>query len=331
MKKILLFVGVFGIVTLGDAVSAQEINPLSEREREIANKVVNSVDFYDKVSISFREKYGNLSDREYQVQAKLDFSKGILDEEFVEVFENGTTGEQKAIIYDKSKNKNLVDVNFKENDYFVSQYNVDIDRANKGKSIESRLTKNGLGETVLNQRDSVLPLSMSADAVFSQLYGAQLFSLYNHWEIIRTEKLLGRDVVLLEGEYPEEFGSKVNAQTFKAWIDEATGIILKFEGFADSIMTNYLIVDTIDFDSEVTIRNIEEIKKDNLDEYKFPIEKQYYGDGTLISVKKTNLAEQPLIDLFVLDNDHLTGQGTVTNEGFNWISNASIFYGKKDM
>lgn len=183
----------------------------------------------------------------------------------------------------------------------------------------------------MNQRDSVLPLSMSADAVFSQFYGAQLFSLYNHWEIIRTEKLLGRDVVFLEGEYPEEFGSKVNAQTFKSWIDEATGIVLKLEGFADSIMTNYLIVDTIDFDSEVMIRNIEEIKKDNLDEYKFPIEKQYSGDGTLISVKKPNLAEQPLIDLFVLDNDHLTGQGTVTNEGFNWISNASIFYGKKDM
>ncbi|MDY4306925.1 hypothetical protein SNF32_04655 [Enterococcus mundtii] len=133
--------GVIGIVTFGDAVSAQEVNQLSEQESEITNKVVNSADFYDRVSISFREKYGNLSDREYQVQAKLDFSKGILDEEFVEVFEDETTGEQKAIIYDKSQNNNLVDIDFKQKDYFISQYNVDVNQANKMKSIENRLTK----------------------------------------------------------------------------------------------------------------------------------------------------------------------------------------------
>lgn len=178
MKKILFFVGVFGIVTLGYAVSAQEINPMSEREREIANKVVNSVDFYDKVSISFREKYGNLSDREYQVQAKMDFSKGILDEEFVEVFENKGIGEQKAIIYDKSKNKNLVDVNFKENDYFVSQYTVDTDRANKGKSIESRLTKkwfrrNGFEST----RFCFTAIYVSRCCLFTTLWCPTFFSL----------------------------------------------------------------------------------------------------------------------------------------------------------
>ncbi|MGM0276018.1 hypothetical protein [Enterococcus sp. AZ080] len=329
MKKMLFFMAVIGIVTFCDAVSAQEVNQLSEQESEIANKVVNSADFYDRVSISFREKYGNLSDREYQVQAKLDFSKGILDEEFVEVFEDETTGEQKAIIYDKSQNNNLVDIDFKQKDYFISQYNVDVNQANKMKSIENRLTKNASGETVLNQRDSVLPLSMSADAVFSQLYGAQLFSLYNHWEIIQTEKLLGRDVVMIEGEYPDELGIKLNAQNFKAWIDEETGVILKLEGFVDSVITNYLIVDTIDFDSEVSIRDIDEIKNDNLEKYRFPKEKQYSGDETSTSVKKSNLAKQPRIDSYVIDNDPLAGQGTAANYNFNWIANASAFNGEE--
>lgn len=203
-----------GVSVYGDEKSS--IEKTDSEKMEIANKVVNSIDYFDRVTITFRERYGNLSDREYQVKAKMDFTKGLLDEEFVEKFDDGTIGEQKATLYDKSQDKNLLDINFKEKDYVASQYDYDSTQGNRlieSYPIEKRITS--VGENVLFQKNSTLPLSMSADAVFPQTYGAQFFSDFDNWDLVGEDTLLGRQAIVAEGNYPKELGEKLKADRFK--------------------------------------------------------------------------------------------------------------------
>ncbi|MGM9902773.1 hypothetical protein E1H99_06805 [Enterococcus hirae] len=107
---------------------------------------------------------------------------------------------------------------------------------------------------------------------------------------------------------------------------------MKLEGSRDSKVTNYLTVDQLDFDTPVEIRNIINVKKEILTEYKFPVEQQkteikkQSAEGNKIMKQ----AVQSRIDSYVIDNDPLAGQEVATNSGSSWwISNPSLFNGEE--
>ncbi len=60
------------------------------------------------------------------------------------------------------------------------------------------------------------------------------------WEIKGTDEYLGREVTVITGTTEENYGQKLNINTFMMYFDNKTGIMLLFEGYdADGNITNY--------------------------------------------------------------------------------------------
>jgi len=74
-------------------------------------------------------------------------------------------------------------------------------------------------------------------------------------KVIRHEKVLGRDASVVLGHHDAYLRDKLGADTFKMWVDDATGVLLKLQGTDGAGRRVYFIdVDDIEFNTGVELR-----------------------------------------------------------------------------
>ena len=77
------------------------------------------------------------------------------------------------------------------------------------------------------------------------------------WNITKEEEYLGRTCVVLSGKTTPSYGKKLNIDHFTMYVDEATGILLKFEGFSStdqltqSITTKSISIDAANLSNQI--------------------------------------------------------------------------------
>lgn len=115
-----------------------------------------------------------------------------------------------------------------------------------------------------------------------------LLSDFTLWNVIGNEEYLGRKCVLISGVTTEEYCKRLNTVRFEMYVDESTGIILKYEGFSDNgDLSTYIHMNEIKIDYN-TARTYASIVDMIFDEEKY----EEYTD----LVKEAHKARQILIE-----------------------------------
>ena len=328
MKKIfmsIMVVSLFSVsLSLSGTVYSDEIESNEKAKNFIANKMINSIDYFEKIEISFREKYGNLPEYEYIIHAKADFEKGILHEEYQEIVNEKEVSDYHMSVFDRNNDNEFYSIDMLQRSYLKGKYEHEEPGENK-KDISSRLIKYD-DKFVMDQRSSSLPLSMSADSIFSQQYATQLLSDFSSWSIKGSEFYLERDALVLSGAYPEDLGLKLKADTFEMYVDSNTGVLLSLEGFKDGVITNYLKVDSINYDSMISL-NRSTLPNLGSFEQKVIDNSEEIADLDVENVEL--LSPFAGVYSYVVDNDPLPGQGAQGSSNYSWISNSAALNGEE--
>ena len=97
---------------------------------------------------------------------------------------------------------------------------------------------------------------------------------FDDWEIVDVIDWNGRECYLIQGIAEKEYGTRFDVDTFKIWVDKATGIWYRYEGYnASGDLTDYFYTDDLRFGPDA--RPVKEFSKEMVDGYKFL---DVYGD-----------------------------------------------------
>lgn len=74
-------------------------------------------------------------------------------------------------------------------------------------------------------------MGVASEVLFNQNIALAYLEDQNKWAIVGSEDYLGLNATIIKGELPAYFKDKHNAETFKLWVHEETGILLKMEEY----------------------------------------------------------------------------------------------------
>ena len=79
---------------------------------------------------------------------------------------------------------------------------------------------------------------------------------FERWEIVDNNvKYLERNCIKISGNPTLYSGNKHNIESFNMLIDGETGILLRFEGFKNGKISNYIIATELSLDDNNSIKN----------------------------------------------------------------------------
>jgi hypothetical protein len=256
----LLFGGYFAtkefLIDIPNIKAAEEEN-INISKEQIHEKMLNSVDYFDNVKGEFtyyKKKNGVTYTVEYQIKLgnnPKSYEKVLgagVDEELV--FDSDLATVQQIFNKDKTVQESKID---------KDEFNAKL-KLNKEKS-KSPKTRYGTldGQKLYKYRSDPTMTGYAKNSIFPQEIALGFLEDYDTWEIKGKTSYLGLKALIIEGTFNDYYSNKHNAESFKLWIHEDTGILLKYEEY--------------DANGEVVIyQKTDDIKINNtIDEQKFKL------------------------------------------------------------
>ncbi|MGE7771468.1 hypothetical protein ACQKMK_13110 [Viridibacillus arvi] len=215
------------------------------KKDDIQGKMLNSIDYYNKVKGSFviNNKSSNSNvEIEYFVDTIKNNSKsvGVLEGSYIELVHNGSSNTRLEI--DKT---NKV---FKVNKTVSPEDLSDLDENESDKSVKSRYEYSSDGVVYVFRNDPTY-MGIASESLFPQETALWYLEDQSLWSIKkRTENILGREVVVIDGEFEDYYVKNRGATSYKLWVDTKTGILLQLEEYSNKEIINSLYTKSIEVD-----------------------------------------------------------------------------------
>lgn len=212
------------------------ISNLDPKVAVIQNKMLNAVDYYKNIRGSFDVKFTN-----NQQEQSVDF---VVSEENSPGSYTKITGKNGMVIEQKSDGNSLLGLDYSAKSFEKSK----VAKVEKVKG--PRYFKDETGKPVYVHRHDPAQAHAAHEVTLPQNYAFWLSN--SDSKVIGYEKLLNRNVSVIEGKHDTYLSKKLGANTFKMWVDTATGTLLKLEGKDTNGKVAYFIkVNDIKFDQGV--------------------------------------------------------------------------------
>lgn len=258
-KKFISFIAIAGFISSGLGISIVKANnatvtsnvDVNYKKENIQNFMVNSIDHFDnaKGSLSYYAKH---SDTYYEVEFEVKL---------------GDTPSS----YTKLKSKDN-DIEYKfdgelllEQDNRIKEYSLyeldknDLQSSLKGTPAKERYEKGEDGKTlgVILRKDPSF-MGLASDILFNQNIALGFLEDYTKWEIQGNEDYLGLNAVTIKGELNDYYKEKHQAEIFKLWVHQDTGILLKMEEYSkQGDIVYYIKANDIKLNSITDSKNFE--------------------------------------------------------------------------
>lgn len=207
-------------------------------------KMLNTVDYYDRVSGTVVDANGN-TDQPITVEFECDLNKisayskvtmtDIRNNSLIMSNENYISDMENIRINNLeksfSKNGDVID----ENEYIIP-------------SDDERVTSIG-DEYCYSYRPNATNVPEAGSCLLPQEIVFSLLTDRNAWSLNGTENYLGRECWLINGQTNDYYASKLKAERFMFLVDTKTGVLLKYEGYdSGGNIVDYVYAKEISFD-----------------------------------------------------------------------------------
>jgi hypothetical protein len=92
-------------------------------------------------------------------------------------------------------------------------------------------------------------MGIASESLFPQETALWYLEDQSLWSIKkRTENILGREVVVIDGEFEDYYVKNRGATSYKLWVDIKTGILLQLEEYSNKEIINSLYTKSIEVD-----------------------------------------------------------------------------------
>lgn len=131
----------------------------------------------------------------------------------------------------------LQEITNKKNNPYYEKYSVDIEEQSKldfVSLVDSRKRIKYLEDEedyCYYYRSNLPQLSVSYEQYFPQAYAFGFLADFEKWDVVRTDRYLDRNCLVISGEITGEYSEKMKTQKFEIWVDKEIGAILSFEGY----------------------------------------------------------------------------------------------------
>ena len=205
--------------------------------------MLNSIDYFNTVSVSFSYCFPNLSPNEVQITIDSDLTCG-------KVYQSYLVAEKDYLLEDISDGVFVVRYNLSENQAWIEMPAV-------VREEEAEVILNDQERYYYDQQDdsnyvyrrNITNADAASWCLFPQEFAFGFLSDITAWEITEDTEYLGRKSVTLEGTAPKHYQNKFGIETFSMRVDKATGIILSFEGYgSNGELVNYVHVSELAVD-----------------------------------------------------------------------------------
>lgn len=208
----------------------------------IQDRMMNAVDNFKTIKGSYEIVINHL-----KVDENLYFE--VVEGNNVGSYVKVTNNRTKKVTEHKFDGTNLISI--------VNQKAVDkmsVKSIETGKPLGPRKTKTAKGEPVYINRVDPAFSGPAQDVILPQAYAFWLNDDTNNYQIIGEEDLLQRKVTVIEGVHDKEMAIKHNSTTFKLWVDNETGVLLKLiETNNEGEITNRIEATAIQFNGEIDL------------------------------------------------------------------------------
>lgn len=223
--------------TAGDALHAQGTLVLEPRLAAIQQKMLNAVDNFSDASGSFHIAFSNNGqdeDVDFEVSPKHASSFVRVTRANGEVVENATNGQSS------------IELRPGESSYQMKQLA-------KLEPLQSpRQFRDEKGDAVYQYRQDPTWAIGASEVTLPQNYAFWLSN--SDAKIVGHARLVGRNATVIAGHHDAYLADKLRASTFKMWVDDATGVLLKLRGTdAAGRVMYYIDVQDLKFDSGIDL------------------------------------------------------------------------------
>lgn len=227
-------------------------------QEAIYNRMLNSVDYYDTATVSFANNI-NSDSREIQVTVDTDLrshkafsSETYADSSDGESFEDVVSDGNVVIRYNNETGSNV----------FIGESNKRTAEEDEYLAERPRhyIAEEGFrkGQDVWRHRSDLSNSALSDYCLFPENMAFTYLTDFSVWKITGEKEYLGRNCIVIEGT-SGKYAGKYRNTSFCMCIDEATGILMIFEGYdGNGEVMNYTRVTDIKIDQpEITCVNLE--------------------------------------------------------------------------
>lgn len=208
-------------ISEGSEFELKTLDPKSKED--YINKILNSVDFYNKVSGKIETNM--LNGDFYNVEYILNFNEGKSYEHII-----GNDYDEETYVLDglkyefdnisKTQNKGITIEKLKFDDNYVAHFNSEF--------------QSNYGSEYVYEKDFTGIYYSAMLSIYPRQYVNDLMYDFDLWEIGDKTTYLGRDCRIIKGTIPSEFQHSFgNAETFKLIMDRETGIIFNLECYTE--------------------------------------------------------------------------------------------------
>lgn len=267
------------VLTDGVPVSAEtsEVDPILEADvaapteaetgdskEMIWHKMLNTVDYFDSVSGSFIYTISDINDV-YEVTFNTDLNTS-------EAFSKISKIDAKNINSDSLKANADISLDItKTNTFEMSLYSdgenyYNINNTERAYTVDSNAVikrENSVAEDDSSRYfigdDGIPCYSYRADStnaylakscIFPQEMAFGFLTDLSLWEIADEDQYLGRECYIISGKTAESYGQKIGVSNFEFYVDKATGVLLKYNGYdLNGQLCDFLTATDISFDS----------------------------------------------------------------------------------
>lgn len=225
-----------------------------EFKEEIQNKMVNSIDYFNKAKGTY-----TFSSKTLDVVNNVDFQVELGDKSMSYTKLKVTDNFKEKIIERKYNGDEILYL-----DQINKKYKKFADGNKEGRNKDSKLKGTPAKERYIKENGKIVGvhhrkdpsfMTIASEVLFNQNIALGYLNDYSKWNIVDETNYLGFDAVVINGTLDDYYQVKHKAVTFTLWVDKNTGILLKNEEYdnngdvVDSLIVNKLkLTENLDSD-----------------------------------------------------------------------------------
>lgn len=230
----------------------QEENFEDMTKEEVFTKLLNTVDYFHTAEGKFEwfTRFNDLSTSTNTVEFKISVKDPIGGYgKLTDIFPGGK-GSSTTEGYYNGQTQWILDHN--RNTYRETTYQLD-------SSKRSFTIEDALSISIKDVYDAKFrehpPSGWEALSLFPYQMTATYLRNMDQWNIEKqNEEILGHNTVVIEGKLTGEAREKVRIDAFRFWVDKDSGILVKYEGYWNGDLTNYLHPESIEINVPIDMK-----------------------------------------------------------------------------
>ncbi|WP_103106304.1 hypothetical protein [Brevibacillus reuszeri] len=245
MKRLsIIAIPILTIMLLGAQFNGGEgLANAASKKVDIKEKMLNSIDYYEYVEGVFTYDIG-----EKKYKAEFSVQEGSNPGSRTLVKDSSGQKVQELIADDDN---NVLQLNTMAKTY-VKMKSSKVKEIPKGDRVKKDKSPDGKEINEYIYRQDPANALIAKTVTFPQEYAFWLDDESQNYEILGEEKLLERNSVVISGDLSEYLAKKLNSTSFKMWVDEETGVLLKLITLnKDNKIENSIEVLEINFDTKL--------------------------------------------------------------------------------